>query len=354
MGGVAWQSPSQARSYKKRSEASYPSDEYPSKNDEALFLHHQFFDFRKLANDSFASNLTPPALIDNSNDDGFESLTSSFFGKGLFGDYFAPASWNKSASPGSPIRMVNSQQNIYLSRDMSGSPVHLTLRTNRLSSFQSTSDLETLETDYMHASIRVRARVSGAPGACAGIFTYYSDEQESDIEILTRDDRSIIRATNQPGVDPQGTVIAEASTQVVIPGRGGELNGSWTDWNEYQLDWLPGRSEWFINGVSKLNKTYGVPTEASNFQIKMWSDGGAWTGNMSVGGQATIDLEWIDIVYNTTGDAAEGNCEKVCTVENIANDAVPQVAGAQMVTARIGVVSTSVVGAFWAGFVLLF
>lgn len=86
----------------------------PAENDEALFLHHQFFDFRTLANESFASNLTPPALIGDSNDDGFEPLTSPFFGKGLFGDYFAPASWNKSASPGSPIRMVNSQQNIYL------------------------------------------------------------------------------------------------------------------------------------------------------------------------------------------------------------------------------------------------
>ena len=52
----------------------------------------------------------------------------------------------------------------------------------------------------MHASIRIRARVAGSPGACAGIFTYLDDEQESDIEILTRDDRSTMRATNQPGV----------------------------------------------------------------------------------------------------------------------------------------------------------
>ncbi|KAL8923564.1 MAG: hypothetical protein Q9208_004511 [Pyrenodesmia sp. 3 TL-2023] len=352
-----------------------PPDLHRPKNDPALFLNHRFFDFRPLANESFASNLTPPALIDNSQDDSFEPLTSPFFGRGLFGDYFAPASWNKSASPGSPIRMHNSQQNIYLSewlplwlipplgaarltvsfavaRDTSDSPVHLTLRTNRLTSFQSTSNLETLETDFLHASIRVRARVAGPPGACAGIFTYYSDDQESDIEILTRDDRSIMRATNQPGVDPQGTVIPEASTQVVIPGRGSEANGSWTDWNEYQLDWLPGRSEWFINGVSKLNKTYGVPTEASNFQIRMWSDGGAWTGNMSVGGMATLDLEWIDIVYNTTRDAPGGSCTKVCTVENIANDPVPQVAGANIGAARIGVVSASVLGALWAGFFL--
>ena len=32
------------------------------------------------------------------------------------------------------------------------------------------------------------------------MFTYYNDSQESDIEILTRDAHSMMRATNQPGV----------------------------------------------------------------------------------------------------------------------------------------------------------
>lgn len=239
-----------------------------------------------------------------------------------------------------------------LARDGPDSPVHLTLRTNRLSSFQSASDLETLEIGYLHASIRVRARITGSPGACAGIFTYYSDNQESDVEILTRDSHSTLRATNQPGLDPQGKVIPEASTQIIISDPGSEANGSWTDWNEYRLDWLPGQSEWFVNGVSMLNKTYGVPTEASNFQIKMWSNGGAWTGNMSVRGLATLDLEWIDLVYNTTHDAPEPSCKKVCTVDNIANNPMPQVAGAKARSTQMGSVSALVLGVFWAGFVL--
>lgn len=240
-----------------------------------------------------------------------------------------------------------------IARDTSESPVHLTLRTNRLSEFQSASDLETTELGYLHASIRIRARVAGPPGACAGMFTYYSDEQESDIEILTRDDHSIMRATNQPGADPQGKVIPEASTQVVISAPGSESNGSWTDWNEYRLDWLPGRSEWFVNGVSKLNKTYGVPTEASNFQLKMWSAGGAWTGNMSVGSLATLDIEWIDMLYNTTHDAPGGSCKGVCTVEKIASNPVPQVAGSNVRATRIGMAATVMLGGFWVAVVFL-
>ncbi|KAI4257845.1 MAG: hypothetical protein LQ352_001495 [Teloschistes flavicans] len=306
-------------------------------NEKAIFLNHQFFDFRTLDNAIAASNLTAPALIDNDQGAGIEPITSPFFGKGFFGDYFTPASWSKNASESAPVRLVNSQQNIYLARDVPGSPIHLTLRTNRLESFQSTSDLETTELAYLFASIRIRARVTGSSGACAGMFFYHSDEQESDIEILTRDEHN----------DSQGNIIPEASTQVPIPEPDSAANGSWTDWNEYQLDWLSGRSEWLINGISKLNKTYSVPSQASNFQLKIWSDGSTWPGNMTVGGLATLDVEWIDIVYNTSQEAAGASCKKVCSVDSIATSAVPQVAWGNLTAARVGIIPAILVGLMW-------
>ncbi|KAL8754159.1 MAG: hypothetical protein Q9199_004547 [Rusavskia elegans] len=283
----------------------------PTGNSEAVFLNHQFFDFRSLDNEPFASNLTTPAAIRNNQNEGIEPLTSPFFGTGFFGDYFTPGSWSKETSEVAPVSLVNSHQNLYLARDAPDSPVHLTLRTNRLPSFQSASALETTETAYMHASIHIRARISGSPGACAGMFTYLTDEQESDIEILTRDEESTVRATNQPGVDANGTVIPEASTEIAITRPGGNAVGSRTEWNDYQLNWLPGRSEWLINGISKLNKTYGVPTQPSNIQIRMWSNGGSWPGNMTVGGQATLDIEWIDLVYNTSREAPGATCKTI-------------------------------------------
>ena len=84
-------------------------------NREALFLNHQFFDFRSLADEPFASNLTAPPPIDNSQDRGIEPLTSPFFDTGSFGDYFIPASWSTNVSEVSPVLMVNSHQNVYLS-----------------------------------------------------------------------------------------------------------------------------------------------------------------------------------------------------------------------------------------------
>jgi len=55
--------------------------------------------------------------------------------------------------------------------------------------------------NILHASIRIRARVYGAAGAVAGLFIFQNDHNESDIEILTRDDPTEIWYSNQPVVD---------------------------------------------------------------------------------------------------------------------------------------------------------
>lgn len=145
-------------------------------------------------------------------------------------------------------------------------------------------------------------------------------------------------------------MIPEASTPVTILQAGSTATGSWTDWNEYQLNWLPGQSEWLINGVSKLNKTYGVPTQPSNFQIKMWSDGSSWPGNMTVGGLATLDIEWIDMVYNVSSEAPGATCRKTCTVDDIARNPIPQTASGTRPTAQIEMFSVLVLGAFGTAF----
>lgn len=47
---------------------------------------------------------------------------------------------------------------------------------------------------------------------------------------------------------------------------------------------------------------------------------------MTVGGLATLDIEWIDLVYNTSREAPGATCETVCTIDNFARDPRPQTA----------------------------
>ena len=165
----------------------------------------------------------------------------------------------------------------------------------------------------LHASIRLSARVTGSPGACAGLFLYQSDSQESDIEILTSGETGVFHATNQPGGDAGATKV------VGIPASNsasGSSNGTWSDWNEYRLDWVPGSSTWYVNGQLVDTKTVNVPTVGMLFSINLWSNGGEWTGSMPVGNAARLDVRWIEMVYNQTSDAGTGASGQTCTVGN--------------------------------------
>ncbi|KAL3459524.1 concanavalin A-like lectin/glucanase domain-containing protein [Aspergillus heterothallicus] len=207
----------------------------------------------------------------------------------------AAITWCSEVSKDTPIRKLNSNRNVYIQRDADSSSAYLVLRAYRNEHIISSAEVESKLHNIFHASIRVRARVRGDPSTCAGILTYYDDENESDIEILTHDPTNHIRYTNQPGLDEDGNEIPGASVDAVI--RGGAV---WTEWNDYRLDWTAELSSWYLNGELAHTKTYGVPTKPRNFILNMWGDGGVWTGDMDVGAAAYLDIEWIEILYNTT------------------------------------------------------
>lgn len=167
-----------------------------------------------------------------------------------------------------------------------------------------------------YASIRLRARVRGNAGAVAGIFTYYNDTVESDIEILTQDSASSVEYSNQPTLDAGGDVIPGSNFNTSMPGGG---STQWTDWNVYRLDWLPGRSAWYVNGELAASTRVNVPADESMVVVNMWSDGGFWSGNMSVGAEAELQIQWIEMVFNMPDADASSLRGKgvVCSVDEV-------------------------------------
>ena len=281
----------------------------------SLFTNHMFFDFRKLDEGPAASidfSIPPPAVSDSENT-GSEPATFPYFLSADFKNQWNIQTWKRAASSASPVSMVNSARNVYISRDSKTSPTHLTLRTTRLAGFQSAAEIDSIPGNYMHASIRAKARVRGSPGAVAGIFTYADDDNESDIEILTNGLDTGFHATNQPGNVNGNPVAGATSFSPIKDTIQHTKNSSWTGWTTYRLDWTPTKTEWFANGHSVSNKTYSVPRKPSYFILNVWSDGGSWSGEMGVGGVATMDIEWVEMAYNTT---SSGTCSggTICTV----------------------------------------
>ena len=91
--------------------------------------------------------------------------------------------------------------------------------------------------------------------------------------------------------------MSQATVNASIPGG----NLDWTVWNTYRMDWLPKQTSWYVNGESVANISYQVPKSPSGLILNMWSDGGEWTGNMSTYDEAFLQIQWIEIVYNTSG-----------------------------------------------------
>ncbi|KAI9647638.1 hypothetical protein NHQ30_004023 [Ciborinia camelliae] len=273
------------------------------------FTYHRFHDFRTVA----AASQTVPDLISNDSDTTSAGVTSDFFDGAAWNGDWSTQNWNNSDSmvaSGSSVLMVNSMNNVYIetSKDNDSSyDTYLTLRTARLETFQSVAEFDSNEKNFKYLSARFLARVIGSKGACAGMFTYLDSNpiQEADIEILTSGPRNVVQYTNQPSLNKAGDADPRATSNASTP----DGNMDWSVWNTYRMDWMPHQTSWYVNGESVANISFQVPKSPSGLILNMWSDGGEWTGNMSLFDEAFLQVQWIELVYNTSGNYAGGKRE---------------------------------------------
>ncbi|KAL4905008.1 hypothetical protein BDW74DRAFT_153962 [Aspergillus multicolor] len=254
-----------------------------------VYNYYMFHDFRNLD-----APTTEPARINTDAENSAATVQEGYLTDAAFTNDWGIQTWGSHVGPNAPYRKQYSNGNVYLQRDTSSGLTHLILRATRSSNFVSSGEIDTKLTNILHASINVRFRVRGDAGACAGVFTYFNGENESDIEVLTQDPKTTIRYTNQPGLDENDNEIPGASVAATM------LNGAqWDEWHTHRLDWTPDLSSWYLDGELAHTKTYGIPREPSTIILNMWGNGGPlWTGDMAVGAAAYLEIEYIEIYYN--------------------------------------------------------
>ncbi|KAF2430512.1 concanavalin A-like lectin/glucanase [Tothia fuscella] len=304
-----------------------------SEADKSYFSYHRFYDFRKYAKSS-NENTTAPPLVDANQRFGQERISDqAVLNSSNWNNDWGVQDWGKKSSADAPVAMQNSPQNVYIGQDNTTNLTHLTLRTTRLPTFQSTSELENQQKNLLHATLRFRARVRGASGAVAGLFTFYDDNNESDIEILTRDPPTTYRYTNQPATKKGDDVPSASKSPENLP--------AWDEWHTHRIDWLPRMSRWYIDDKFIVQNSYGVPRKPSGLILNMWSDGGVWSGDMKVGESAEMQIQWVQVVFNTSGkrdgpggkkggktkrSLQEKGCSTVCRVDGVEKEGFPEVA----------------------------
>ncbi|KAI1037086.1 hypothetical protein LB503_008963 [Fusarium chuoi] len=271
----------------------------------AYYSRHSFYDYRNLGDYAGV-----PSPVQNASRKA--GVTSDYFNSDAWDDSWSIQDWSNrgkgvSLSGDATVLMINSPNNIYIEKNGdkdAASDTFLTMRTMRLPGFQSAAEFDSVST-YHYVSVRMLARVTGSAGACMAIFTYLggeelADVQEADIEIMTRDPKNRVQYTNQPSFTEDGDDIPKATRNGTLPKGVG-----WDDWVVHRLDWTPKRSTWYANGQEVASIEYQTPKDPAQIILNAWSDGGSWSGNMSLNGAAYMQIQWIDMVYNVTKDNEE-------------------------------------------------
>ncbi|KAI0169256.1 glycoside hydrolase family 16 protein [Hypoxylon sp. FL1284] len=278
----------------------------------AYFTHHQFLDFR-----SVADPRTPDPIGDRA---GATNAGSAhpFFDAGDFGSTWSVQAW-VSAGADATVWNTYSKNDVYIAADpdAGGSSTYMTLRTHRHAGsgsgdFQESAEVQTVSGSYQHVSLRMYARTRGSAGAVTAMFTYRggateADVQEADLEVLTTDADTLAHYTNQPS-QVSGEPRPGAAHEVTIP--------AWSEWREHRLDWTPGSVTWYVDGAQVEQNSFQAPVDPATLLLNVWSDGGSWSGVMPQGQEAAMDVRWLEVLFNNTDQPSQfEHCANVCSID---------------------------------------
>ncbi|KAK6004897.1 hypothetical protein QM012_007676 [Aureobasidium pullulans] len=156
----------------------------------------------------------------------------------------------------------------------------------------SVAQLETDYSDILYASVRTVAKISNVPGTTNAFIFYANDTQEVDFAFLTSDISKAWLTNEQTSYgSPYSTYNVAAPS---------DAN---TAWHEYRLDWLPGASKFYIDGVLVQTITDNVPTTPGAWIWNNWSNGNAWTQGPPLA-DSVLKIRSIDAYFNRTSVAA--------------------------------------------------
>jgi Glycosyl hydrolases family 16 len=159
-------------------------------------------------------------------------------------------------------------------------------------------EVQTVVGDIRYASVRTLAILSDVPGTCAGMFFYKDDTQEIDIEYLS-DPSSLSNdgADFPPPLQYTNQAIIAKGTPTYAKGPAPD---DVTTLHEYRIDWIPGRTSFFLDGVLQKSFTDNIPSKAGQWIWNHWTNGdqGFSAGPPEI--DSVFKIQSIVMYYNRT------------------------------------------------------
>ncbi|KAF3932874.1 Beta-glucanase [Dactylella cylindrospora] len=182
------------------------------------------------------------------------------------------------------------------------------------------AELDSRRTDMFYGTFRIGYRMTGVPGTCFGFYWYHNDQQEIDIELLSRQVNTTDSLINLVLHTPVG-----GSNEEALPGTYSVINLPYdvsSDTHEFRFDWTPTAITWYSDGkqIWTISNATLFPREPGHLVITHWSNGNnLWSGGPPTS-NALLVLTYVKAYFNSSEPQRQrdhiARCEAVGAAED--------------------------------------
>ncbi|PPJ51098.1 hypothetical protein CBER1_07910 [Cercospora berteroae] len=179
--------------------------------------------------------------------------------------------------------------------------LHLIVPGNQTTSPIQCAQISTQISNILYASVRTSEILTNESRICNGMFFYHSDSQEIDIEWISDPDSVSNNGTRVMQYTNQGAHGTEDAVEV----NGVAPEDATTEVHEYRVDWVEGKSRFFVDGEFQKEIEMNVPTTGGQWVWNAWTNGDP---SFTVGppaNDAVFKIQKIVMMYNTTDDSGQ-------------------------------------------------
>lgn len=181
------------------------------------------------------------------------------------------------------------------------------------------AQLSTLRKDLWYGTYRSVIQLPPQSGSCVGLFYYYNDTEEIDVEYISQNPNMLYFSSKRTNPNDFSADI-DANNYMY-------KNGSLNVFRDYRFDWFPDRVDFYVDNKKTYTSTGYSPSTPARAMLMNWGNGDAdWSGLP----KETIIAKFknLRVFFNSTHPYIVQNYQKACMAAKTAGvvDAICNVA----------------------------
>lgn len=154
--------------------------------------------------------------------------------------------------------------------------------------------------DLLYGSFRIGMKMTPVNGTCTAFFFYRDDMSEIDLEFLSRQQGADNASVNLVIQSPQNGALGYTAPGSVNFNHHALAVAPSSAYIEYRFDWLPGRVDFYADGVLLDTMTDNIPDAPGRLHISHWSNGNAgWSGGPP-DADAVMTVSYVKAYFNSS------------------------------------------------------